>query len=64
MMFDRWVGVSYLSRAPEVERTVVTIEGREAEATRRLVDDVLARTAANAFKRALEPPYPAAPFYE
>lgn len=33
-----------------------------AEAVR-LVDYVLSRTAANAFKRALEPPYPEAPFY-
>jgi hypothetical protein len=29
MMFDRWVGVSYLSRAPEVERTVVTMSQRQ-----------------------------------
>lgn len=50
--------------APEAIAAALAAEGREAEATRRLVDDVLARTAANAFKRALEPPYPAAPFYE
>ncbi|KAB1646617.1 NAD(+) synthase [Adlercreutzia muris] len=51
-------------RAPEAVAAVLVAEGRETEATRRLVDDVLARTAANAFKRALEPPYPAAAFYE
>ena len=51
-------------RAPEAVAAALVAEGREAEAARRLVDDVLARTAANAFKRALEPPYPAAPFYE
>lgn len=38
-------------------------DGRSAEAAAQLVDYVLARTAANAFKRALEPPCPAAPFY-
>lgn len=31
--------------------------------SRDLVDYVIARTDANAFKRALEPPYPDAPFY-
>ncbi len=51
-------------RPPEAVAAALVAEGREAEATRRLVDDVLARTAANAFKRALEPPYPAAAFYE
>ncbi|MEY8314353.1 NAD(+) synthase [Adlercreutzia muris] len=51
-------------RAPEAVAAALVAEGHEAEATRRLVDDVLARTAANAFKRALEPPYPAAAFYE
>lgn len=44
-------------------------KGRDAAAiaatgiSRDLVDYVLARTDANAFKRALEPPYPDAPFY-
>lgn len=44
-------------------------EGRDAAAIaeggipRDLVDSVIARTEANAFKRALEPPYPDAPFY-
>ena len=44
-------------------------KGESAEAIaasgidRELVDYVIARTAANAFKRALEPPYPDAPFY-
>ena len=45
-------------------------EGRDAAAivaesglSRDLVDYVIARTDANAFKRALEPPYPDAPFY-
>lgn len=38
-------------------------DGHSAEEAERLVDYVLARTAANAFKRALEPPYPAAAFY-
>ena len=41
----------------------LAVEGRERDEARALVDRVLARTAANAFKRALEPPYPAAPFY-
>ena len=38
-------------------------DGYPADEAARLVDYVLSRTAANAFKRALEPPYPAAPFY-
>lgn len=44
-------------------------EGKDAAAiaedgfSRDLVDYVIARTDANAFKRALEPPYPDAPFY-
>ena len=38
-------------------------DGHPADEAARLVDYVLSRTAANAFKRALEPPYPAAPFY-
>lgn len=44
-------------------------EGKSAAAIaeggtpRDLVDSVIARTEANAFKRALEPPYPGAPFY-
>ncbi|MVX60438.1 NAD(+) synthase [Enterorhabdus mucosicola] len=38
-------------------------EGRDGGQMRDLVDRVLARTAANAFKRALEPPYPAVDFY-
>ena len=35
----------------------------ESGLSRDLVDYVIARTDANAFKRALEPPYPDAPFY-
>lgn len=38
-------------------------DGLASAEAARLVDYVLSRTAANAFKRALEPPYPEAPFY-
>ena len=48
--------------AEEIAAELVA-DGRDEAAARALVDSVLARTAANAFKRAQEPPYPAAAFY-
>lgn len=48
--------------AAEITALLVA-DGCSAEEAERLVDYVLSRTAANAFKRALEPPYPATAFY-
>ncbi len=65
---EKSLGVDYAT----LDRILVAFmeRGESAEAIaasgidRELVDYVIARTGANAFKRALEPPYPDAPFYE
>lgn len=65
---EKSLGVDYAT----LDRILVAYveEGKDAAAivaesglSRDLVDYVIARTDANAFKRALEPPYPDAPFY-
>ena len=65
---EKSLGVDYAT----LDRILIAYveEGRDAAAivaesglSRDLVDYVIARTDANAFKRALEPPYPDAPFY-
>ena len=65
---EKSLGVDYAT----LDRILVAYveEGKDAAAivaesglSRDLVDYVIARTGANAFKRALEPPYPDAPFY-
>lgn len=64
---EKSLGVDYAT----LDRILVAFmeKGESAEAMeasgidRELVDYVIARTGANAFKRALEPPYPDAPFY-
>lgn len=64
---EKSLGVDYAT----LDRILVSYveEGKDAAAiaedgfSRDLVDYVIARTDANAFKRALEPPYPDAPFY-
>lgn len=65
---EKSLGVDYAT----LDRILIAYveEGRDAAAivaesglSRDLVDYVVARTDANAFKRALEPPYPDAPFY-
>ncbi len=57
--------VAAVEQGADAEAITATLvaEGRDGEEVRDLVDRVLARTAANAFKRALEPPYPAVRFY-
>ena len=57
--------VAAVEQGADAEAIVETFvaEGRDGEEVRDLVDRVLARTAANAFKCALEPPYPAVRFY-
>ena len=65
---EKSLGVDYAT----LDRILIAYveEGKDAAAivaesglSRDLVDYVIARTDANAFKRALEPPYPDAPFY-
>ena len=50
--------IAYVEEGKDVAAIVA-----ESGLSRDLVDYVIARTDANAFKRALEPPYPDAPFY-
>ena len=64
---EKSLGVDYAT----LDRILVSYveEGKDAAAiaedgfSRDLGDNVIARTDANAFKRALAPPYPDAPFY-
>ena len=57
--------VASVEEGREAEDVAALVEGggRTAPQARQLVDEVLARTAASAFKRALEPPYPNVAFY-
>lgn len=65
---EKSLGVDYdtldriLKASVEQGRSVDEIAA--AGIDRSLVGQVVARTAANAFKRALEPPFPSTPFYE